>query len=542
MLKNLTSNCNQLVFVLTLLFLYLIYFSSRILWDPDVVVGWFVGIYFGILVTFHPGFSVFLRTNFKKNLVFSGGLLLIYSFFFYRTNSWDGSALYFRNAFLVSEKGFSGILHGALWPYLSELVLGLTARYLSYNFMFLLFGIASIAGLYTAYLLYKRLGFSSFVIKSSLLILVSSPTYIMLAIHEFKVELFLLVFTNLFLLTLVKAWERPSHKLFVLLGFLASLSFLVKISVLPLVLFAPVLLISVIAFKRRKLFFRGMKYLGMFSLTFSIPIFMWLLYTPANLPVFGDIDLLSRKNRATFDDLDRDSVLLAQCTSQGRQKDLSGWIYFKNELWILIQPFQFFFLTGLNKDQFVFHTGNPGPYIYSGIWLLSFVSLIFYRQKDFKKFLIYASSIPFIMIIYYLSKSVFWYFFPVYPLVATAVPVLAERYIKTGSAMSIFKITLLSLVFTHALWGITAVVSLVSTAQNLRDSSPIIYDLSKQAQNLPGDSYILDAAQHQFIVFLPFMSNYDTRVVRSNYYFASSDKTIDEMRQELLDKNIKYII
>ncbi|MFH1295636.1 MAG: hypothetical protein ABIH84_03590, partial [bacterium] len=29
---------------------------------------------------------------------------------------------------------------------------------------------------------------------------------------------------------------------------------------------------------------------------------------------------------------------------------------------------------------------------------------------------------------------------------------------------------------------------------------------------------------------------------RSNYYFASSDKTIDEMRQELLDKNIKYII
>ncbi|MFH1566181.1 MAG: glycosyltransferase family 39 protein, partial [bacterium] len=466
----------------------------------------------------------------------------MYSFLYYRTNSWDGANLYYRSAYLVKEKLHSSVLQGALSPYLSEFILGIVGRFLGDNFMFFTFGLASVAGLYTTFMLYRRLGFSSFVIKSSLLILASSSTYIMLSIHEFKVELFLLFFTNLFLLTLVKVIEKPRYRLFILLGFFAALGFLVKISVLPLVLFAPVLTLFTFVSHKKLSITQGFGYLVLFILLFIIPVFIWVLCTPAQLPVIGTVDLLNRKSRVNFVDLEREPQLLAECNSQSIQRDQSGWIYFKNELWILIQPFQFFFLTGLNKDQFVFHTGNPGPYIYSGIWLLPFVSLIFYRQKDFKKFLIYASSIPFIVIIYYLSKSVFWYFFPVYPLVATAVPVLAERYIKTGYAMSIFKITLLSLVFTHILWGITAVVSLVSTVQNLRDSSPVIYDLSKQAQNLPGDSYILDAAQHQFIVFLPFMNNYDTRIVRSNYYFASSDKTIDEMRQELLDKNIKYII
>lgn len=541
-INSIKSERKQTVFVVTLVVFYLIYFCSRVLQVPDFVIGWFGGLYFGFCALFHPRFSVFLRKNTKKIIIITGVLYLVYSFFYYRTNSWDGGNLYYRSAYLVEEKLHSGILQGALFPYLSEFILGVVGRFLGDNMMFFMFGLASVSGLYTSFLLYKRLGFSSFVTKCSLLILASSSTYIMFSIHEFKVELFLLVFSNLFLLSLIKIIEKPRFRLLILLGGFASLSFLVKISVLPLVLFAPVLALSALVLRKNLSITHGIKYLGLFGLSFLLPILMWTLYTPTQLPVIGNIDLLNRKSHTKFVDLERNPQSLAKCSSQGLQRDQSSWIYFNNELWILIQPVQFLFLVGLNKTQFVFHTGNPGPYIYFGIWLLPFVSYLFYKKKDFKKFLVYASAIPFIIIIYYLSKSVFWYFFPAYPLLATIIPVLAERYIKTAHARSIFKVTLLSLVFTHALWGFGTMATLASTVQNLRESNPVIYDLSKQAQNLPGNTYIMDAAQHQFILFLPFMSNYDTRIVRSDFYFASSGKSIDDMRHELLTKNIKYII
>lgn len=541
-ISSIKSDRKQAVFITTLLVFYLIYFSSRTLQVPDFVVGWFGGLYFGFCTLFYPGFSIFLRKNAKKIIIATAIVYLVYSFFYYRTNSWDGAALYYRNTYLVKEKLHSGVLQGTLYPYLSEFVLGVVGRFLGDNFMFFMFGLASIAGLYTTYLIYKRLGFSGFVTKCSLLILASSSTYIMLSIHEFKVELFLLFFSNLFLLTLIRVIEKPRCRLFVLLGLLASLSFLVKISVLPLILFAPVLILSTLILRKMLRVGRAAKYFGLFVLSFLIPVFIWALYTPTQLPVIGTVDLLNRKSRINFIDLERNLQLLVECDNQSTQRDQSGWIYFKNELWLLIQPFQFLFLVGLNKDQFVFHTGNPGPYIYFGIWLLPFVSYLFYRNRDFKKLLVYISSIPFTIVIYYMSKSVFWYFFPVYPLLATAIPVLAERYVKTQHARNIFKITLLSLIFTHAFWGLGTAVTLYEPVNNLRDSNEVVYDLSKQAQNLPGSSFILDAAQHQFIVFLPFMSNYDTRVVRSDFYFASSGKNVNEMREEFLSKNIKYII
>lgn len=165
--------------------------------------------------------------------------------------------------------------------------------------------------------------------------------------------------------------------------------------------------------------------------------------------------------------------------------------------------------------------------------------------KKYKQWTIFASSIPFIIAIYYLSKGVFWYYFPIYPILAAVIPFLAERYINTRFATSVFKVTVLSLAFTHVLWGFGAGITLFGTFgfnSSLETSSPVIWNLSKTAQNLPADFFIMDATQHQFITFLPFMNNYDTRIVRSDFYFASSKKNIDDMRQELLVKNIKYII
>jgi len=541
-IKKLETNRGQVVFIVSAVIIYLAYFSSRVLHDPDIVVGWFGGIYLGYVLIKSSKVSEMFGNHLKKCFILASILLLIYSFFYYRTESWDGGALYNRNAFLVKEKLASGILQGALYPYLSEFLLGLLARVLSDNFMFLAFGLASIGNLYTAYLIYKRLNFSSFVARAGLLVLATSPTYIMLSLHEFKVELFLLLLCNLYFLVIIKCLDKPTFRNFGLLGFLGALSFLTKVSVLPLIFFCPVLFFIYLLFHKKTSLNRGVGYLSVYFFSFLLSILVWLLYSPAKLPVIGDVSLLSRHNLSSFEDLERDPWILNECMISKTKRDLSAFAYYENELWLLIQPIQYIFLVGLDPNKFVFNTGNPGPYIYFGIWFLPLVSYLFFKNNDLKKLLVFTVTIPFILVIYLMGKTVFWYFFPVFPLLSVVIPFLAEKYVKDKPVMDVFKIMLISFVFLHGLWGVGVASSLFKLSSSIEESNPELWSLSKAVQNLPGTAYVMDASQHLYVVFLPFVSNYDTRVVRSDYYFASSGKNTDEMRQELLAKNIGYIV
>src|SRR3989339_83023 len=542
LLYSTKSDPAQTIFIIALLVLYGVYFYSRALDDSSFAVSWFCGVCFSLCALFHPKLSAFIRRNYRIIIIIAAFIWLIYSSLNYRTNSWDGMNLYYRSTYMVKEKLHSGVLQGALLPYLSELFLGVVDRLFGDIVMFLLFGVVALLNLFTSYVLYKRLGFSRFTIKCSLLILASSSTYIMLSIHEFKVELFLLFLCNLFILLLKKLIDNPCHKTAVLLGIVASLCFLVKVTVFPLVILAPLIILLVLIVRKEQSFPAAARLLGVFVITFLTPVFMWLLYAPTYLPVMGEIDLLNRKSHLDFTDLERNTELQVECENRGRYRDLSDWIYFENDLWFLVQPFQYLFLVGLNKSHFGFAFGNPGPFIYFGIWLLPIVLIYFKKNRDFGKFLLYVSTFPFIITIYYLSKTVFWYLFPVFPLLSTVVPVLAERYIRAENAKTIFKAVLLSSFFTHGLLGSVYAMNWFTPYPNVAESSPILWKLSKYAQNLPENYYILDASEHIYLVFLPFMNNYDTRLVKSNYYFVSSEKGLDTMRQELLNKNIKYII
>ena len=229
LLYSTKSDPAQTIFIIALLVLYGVYFYSRALDDSSFAVSWFCGVCFSLCALFHPKLSAFIRRNYRIIIIIAAFIWLIYSSLNYRTNSWDGMNLYYRSTYMVKEKLHSGVLQGALLPYLSELFLGVVDRLFGDIVMFLLFGVVALLNLFTSYVLYKRLGFSRFTIKCSLLILASSSTYIMLSIHEFKVELFLLFLCNLFILLLKKLIDNPCHKTAVLLGIVASLCFLSKL-------------------------------------------------------------------------------------------------------------------------------------------------------------------------------------------------------------------------------------------------------------------------------------------------------------------------
>lgn len=90
--------------------------------------------------------------------------------------------------------------------------------------------------------------------------------------------------------------------------------------------------------------------------------------------------------------------------------------------------------------------------------------------------------------------------------------------------------------------GLTAHLFLAFSKRWGIDAKGVLYGLSKEAQRLSKDHYIMDATQHIHLTYLPFMDNYDEKLVKSNFYFVSSGKSTEEMKRELLSKNIRYII
>ncbi len=544
-LQEIAVKPRQLLYISLMIAVYMVYCLSRTLHDPNFVVGWFAGIYFA-LVSIHSRRTVaFCRKHYKSILLVGATTVILYSYLYYRTNSWDGSALYFRNVYLVAEKGHSAVLQGALWPYLSELFLGLVAKFTSYRFMFMFFGVAAVANLFLLYRLYRKLNLSSFVTKYSLLIFASSPTFIMLTAHEFKVELFLLVFTVLFAFILIDTRLRPNSRLYFVLGFVGAIASLIKISALPLVLFAPALLLLVTALNKGQPFMWDIKHTACFLAGFMLPFCLWLLYSSTNIPFIGVVDIRHRADNPEFKDLDRNPTVLAECNRQKSSRDLKSWIYFDNGLFLLVQPFQYLSLIGANPDKFIFNTGNPGLCIYLGVWLLPLAVFAVYKKHNSLMVFFYLSILPFVFVIYLLTKGVvFWYLLPVFPFLATVAPILAERYFRGRLAFYVFRMIVLSLFFMHALFGLSVAISFLSSqkAKSIQESDPVTYELSKKADYFSNTGLILDATQHLHITFLPYMDNYGTKLVRSDYYFASSGKTVEEMRSELIAKGIKYII
>lgn len=532
---------NNQVFILVLIILYLLYVLTRSIQGGVVDVLLFI---FGWYLTY-----IYLKTPvgalIKRNIKVVLAVVCLYIFahnLAYFRYSRDGLVGYFRNVVNVEHLGISTRVEGSQYPYLVELLMGLASRIFPLNTLFISFGLAGVLCAYTSWLIYGRLGLSGFVKRAALMVFISSPTFLFLLFYEFKIELFLLLFTNLYTLLWLKVFDNASHRNFAVLGLLSSITFLIKVSSLPLFVVCTAGLIVFLFRKNILTWGRCLKMWTVYLVFLLLPVVGWLLYTPTYLPLFGDIDLLKKNNPLDFAGLDRDSEIWDMCIRQARFADYSSFIYYKNELSLLLQPFQYLLLKDVTSYQFSFHFINPGPYIYFGIWLIGVALHTAWRRRLVHLTLLLGLSIPFILVIYIQTKSVFWYLFPVFPLLSLVVPYIAENILTRDKFKNIFLWLLLSLSFAQLFWGFATSLQMLAYRRESVNVLNELREMNARVQELATDSFVMNATQHQHAAYFPFMTNSRERLVESDYYFASSEKDLEGMRDELVGKNVHYVV
>jgi len=492
---------------------------------------------------------IYLKTSLgaliKRNIKVVLAVVCLYIFahnLVYFRYSRDGLVSYFRNVVNVEHLGISTRVEGSQYPYLVELIMGLASRILPLNTLFISFGLAGVLCAYTSWLIYGRLGLSGFVKKAALMVFISSPTFLFLLFYEFKIELFLLLSMNLYILLWFKVLENASYKNHAVLGLLSSLTFLIKVSSLPLFVVCTAGLLVYLYRKNILSLGRCLKMWVVYLVLLLLPVVGWLLYTPTYLPLFGDIDLLKKNNPLDFVGLDRDPEIWNSCIQQASFADYSSFIYFKNELSLLLQPYQYLLLKDITAYQFSFHFINPGPYIYFGIWLIGVALCMALRSSRIHLILLLGLSIPFILVIYIQTKSVMWYLFPVFPILSLVVPYIAENILTRNKFKKIFLWLLLSLSFAQLFWGFATSLQMLAYRRESADELNELREMNTKVQELATGSFVMNATQHQHVAYFPFMTNSRERLIESGYYFASSEKDLKNMRDELVGKNVHYIV
>ncbi len=482
-----------------------------------------------------------IRRNTKVVLAVVCLYILAHNLAYFRYSR-DCLVSYFRNVVNVEHLGISTRVEGSQYPYLVELLMGLASRILPLNMLFISFGLAGMLCAYTSWLIYGRLGLSSFVKKTALMVFVSSPTFLFLLFYEFKIELFLLLFMNLYILFWLKVFDNASYRHFAVLGLLSSLTFLIKVSSLPLFVVCTAGLIGFLYRKNILTWGHCLKMWTVYLVFLLLPVVGWLLYTPTYLPFFGDIDLLRKNNPLGFAGLDRDPEICNTCIQQARFADYSSFIYFKNELSLFLQPYQYLLLKDITSYQFSFHFINPGPYIYFGIWFIGVALYMALRSRGTHLTLLIGLSLPFILAMYIKTKSVMWYLFPVFPLLSLVIPYIAENILTRSNFKNIFLWLLLSLSFAQLFWGFATSLQMLAYRRESADELNELREMNTKVRELATDSFIMNATQHQHVAYFPFMTNSRERLIESGYYFASSEKGLEGMRDELIGKNVHYMV
>lgn len=533
-------NRSEFILLLFIVFIYFSYVLSRSLVSVENTTLFLVGWWFTFLF-----YKAYLRALVKRLLklivLFLSIYVLIYSLLYPRY-SWDGFLLYTKNVFNVKNMGVSFSLESAHFPYLSELMIGLLSKIVGVQNALVLFGVAALSSCITTLILYSKLVVSRWVRHMAFLIFVSSPTFLMLTFYEFKVELFLLVFVNIALLIWLRMFDRFTNWKVFWFGLFSSLAFLTKI-LAPLFLF-PLIVFTVLFFVKRGILgkLEALKKLILFFAAFICPVFLWILYAPTYLPFIGSIDLHNMINPLGFEGLEVNENIRQTCMNEQRYKDLSSFIFYTNITSLLKQPLQYLFLQNITDYQFAFHFANPSLFVFFGVWLCGLAFYLSFKNSDFKLGLIFLSSMVFVASVFIVSKTIYWYYFAIFPILSLVVPYIVDVVVKSDYIRNFFNLLVVSLFFSQIFWGFTYSVFLLDNVDNYALGVKSIVNMNKTLESLSKESFVMDATQHHYVAFYVFMDNAHERLVRSTYYFVSSSKNLEQMRQELINKNITYIV
>ncbi len=477
-------------------------------------------------------------------------LFLIFSYFNTRTASYDGLNVHLKYILQIQEKGFVGTTEYPVKPYLGELLLTGVYDLFGLRGLNSIFGILVLVNIFLIYNLIKCLATNNdFVRKLSLFIVVLSPSFLGMALQELKIDLILSATMLSALILFCKLVKDKKHRLFPLITILSGISIVIKPSSAVTSLCLLLLGLFVVAFSSKLKFPKRLLFGSIGCLVFALPILIWTMYFGGTIPQLENrINIKPIHNQGIKQiSLSRNKELLSNCTEDRWKKDYSSFIYGSRSLLVLAQPF--FYITRLHAYPFSAQgMANPGILLYLGI--LVFLALPFLtnirRFSSLHKYfyiITLGSTLAFLIMV----SSIYWYLLYLFPIFALVISSVIDR-IKDVKLKEITKLTIYSTLLTNLIIALLMASLVFEPIPNLnaevlkKSSLREVYDTSNRLNQIPEDGFILDASEHRYNVLTTFVSRGDMRIVKSNYYFAASNLSLKNMRDELLKNNIKYLI
>jgi len=476
-----------------------------------------------------------------------GTAYLVYSYFNSRVYSYDGGLYHLKYMLLVVEKWFVATTEYPVRPYLGEYVFALIYKFLGLRKLNLALGISTLLSIYQAKIIIKELTKDSLERNLSLALFIFSPTFISLSTREIKPDM--LACNMLFCIFILFIKHQKGEYVFLpLIGLLCGLSVLVKTSTLFVIPW--VMLLGIITLIKTRVFLKT-KLLLIFltSVSSILPLITWFVAFGGTIPqIENNINIKPLIHRDTPQvELERESTILNTCNEDKLKKDYSSFIYGSRSPLVLLQPL--FYITRFKSYSFsTQQLAHPGIFLYLGMIALPTI-LIFKKRFEIDKTMRDVGLISLFSTIIFmvLVSSIFWYLLPLYPIYA----IIISKLIGSIKIPSLKKI-LLNLCYltlaTNLIIGVTTATLIFTPIENLggeeikKTELNQIYEFNMRINSISDGSLILDASEHPFNINTMFVPNADIKIVKSNYYFASTDRPLNSLRNELLGNNIKFVV
>ncbi len=366
---------------------------------------------------------------------------------------------------------------------------------------------------------------------------------------DFKIDLIHLAF---FLLSILLWWEFESlsNPKIILLGLLVGTTVLIKVSILPfyVMLFGVQLLLAVrnsyeksyfISFRQEE----NLKLIAKLAVIAVVTVFIqgiWTIDHGYSIP-WSKINIypFGVEPKVT---LDHNKATYAACMKE--QKDIDFKQFFGYDgIWK--QPY-IYLLRQEPIDRY-FYTGiapmNPGFIIYLACIL--FIPLMIFKFKEL--FIRYSAQgitlmfATFLFLIFYFLyiEQVYWYLICLFPFIIP--PVLNFFHGRLN------KLILVSLSFSYVFITILLMHNLLLFQSNPEfdtKNKRRMLTVSKSTSDFINrtEGLVMDASPWPEQVFLTFVRNYDKRVLREPVYFGYTEKSDNEIKTELKNNNIDYIV
>ena len=472
---------------------------------------------------------------------------LIYSYFNSRIYSYDGGLYHIKYMLAIVDKWYIATTEYPVRPYLGEYIFAIIYKFLGLRALNLILGILTLLNVYLANILIKKLTKDELERKLSLALFVFSPTFIALSTIELKPDQ--LSFTVLLLLILLfMNIEKSKYKLSPLIGLFSGLSILIKTSSSFIVVWFMLLILHTLI-KSKELLINKILLVTSTLISFILPLIVWFLIFGGTFPQLENVINVKPliNNNSSNITLERDRDLLKICNEDKLKKDYSSFIYGSRSFLVFLQPL--FYITRFRAYSFAAQgMANPGIFLYIGIWILPIFLIV---RKKFQidqgvnsiLWVSFLSTATFMVLV----SSIFWYLLPIFPIYAITISKLINKIDNKWIKKSILILCYSTIVVNITVGFVTALqrfapVKNLSEEQIQKTGLKKIYETNMKINNIPNNSLILDASEHPFNINTMFIKDADKRIVKSNYYFASKERSFESLREELLKNNIKFII